>query len=188
MNRISAVERRSPIQLLMLVAIATTVFGCTPSKTSQCNQLANTVNKMQPLAEKFQTERQNFATAAKTASSHNSFKEVKMAAGNAVTRFTPLTQELDQLIQDLQAIKLIDPTLVRLQQQYVQNATAISASFKNITAALATVSTLDNTPKGLADLKTAGQTITTAEKTMNGLFQTDQQLVGDFNKYCESKQ
>jgi len=183
MTRISRLMVRS----LVPVAIASALLGCTPSKVSQCNKLADTVNKMRPIAEQFQQENKNFDAAAKAASARNDFNGVKAAAANAATAFNGITGKLDGLIQDLQKLNLQDEKLVSLKEQYVQNATAINASFKEITNALTTVSTLENSPKGLQDLNTAGRSLTTTAQRMGSLIQAETQLVADFNQYCEVK-
>lgn len=172
---------------LVPMAIAATLLGCTPSKVSQCNKLADTVNKMRPIAEQFQQENKNFDAAAKAASARNDFNGVKMAAANAATAFGGITGKLDSLIQDIQKMNLQDEKLVSLKERYAQNATAINASFKEITNALTTVSQLENSPKGLQDLNTAGRSLTTTAQRMSSLIQSETQLVTEFNQYCEVK-
>ena len=186
---ISPSRLRSPlVRFLLPLAIAGTLISCTPSKISQCNKLADSVNKMRPIAEQFQQENNAFDAAAKTASARNDFNGVKTAAGTAASGFTKLTQQLDELIKNIQGINLQDETLVGLQNRYVQNATAISAAFKDITNALTTISTLENSPKGLKDLNAAGQTLSATAQKMGGLIEAETQLVSDFNKYCEVQQ
>lgn len=171
----------------MAGAIASTVLSCTPSKVSQCNQLSDSVNQMRPLAEQFQQENQNFDAAAKAAGARNDFNGVKAAAANAATAFGGISNKLDTLIQNIQTMNLQDEQLVSLKNRYVQNATAINNSFKEITNALTTVSKLENSPKGLQDLTTAGRTLTATAQKMSGLIQAETQLVADFNQYCEVK-
>jgi hypothetical protein len=178
---------RFVVRSLAPVAIAVALLGCTPSKVSQCNKLADTVNKMRPIAEQFQQENKNFDAAAKAASARNDFNGVKTAAGNAATAFNGISGKLDGLIQDMQKLNLQDEKLVSLKDRYVQNATAINTSFKDITTALTTVSQLENSPKGLRDLNTAGQSLTATAQKMNGFIQAETQLVADFNQYCEVK-
>lgn len=168
-----------------MAAIA--LASCTPSKISQCNKLADSVNKMRPIAEQFQQENKTFDAAAKAASAQNDFKGVKTAAGNAANGFNALTQKLDGLIKDIQAINLQDDKLVGLKDRYVQNAVAINASFKDISNALNTISTLENSPQGLQKLNVAGRNLTATAQKMGGLIQSESQLVSDFNQYCEVK-
>ncbi len=168
-------------------AIALLVVGCTPSKRAQCNQLAKAVNAMQPIAEQMQAERQKFTQNEKTARASNRFDAVKQSAAAAAAGFTPLMQKLDPLIQDLQAVKLQDPTLVDLQTRYVQNVQVIRTSLETMTTAFTTISTLEPNPTGLMNLRRAAQQMAIAEQQMKTAIQTDQQLVTEFNQYCEIK-
>ncbi|MDX2230319.1 MAG: hypothetical protein NW220_11820 [Leptolyngbyaceae cyanobacterium bins.349] len=179
---------RPVVRGIVIGAIAATLLSCTPSKISQCNRLSETVNKMRPIAEQFQQENKNFEAAAKAASAKNDFNGVKTAAATTANAFKELTGKLDRLIQEIQGMNLQDDTLLGLKNRYVKNATAINTAFKDITTALTTVSTLENSPKGLQDLRTAGNQLTQTASTMNGLIQADTQLVTDFNQYCEVKQ
>ncbi|MDX2240474.1 MAG: hypothetical protein NW224_07315 [Leptolyngbyaceae cyanobacterium bins.302] len=178
----------SLLRLGLVGTIALVLSSCTPSKISQCNKLADSVNKMRPIAEEFQQENKNFDAAAKTASAQNNFNGVKTAAGKAANGFNNLTQKLDGLINDIQGVNLQDETLVGLKQRYAQNAIAINASFKEISTALTTISTLENSPKGLQTLNVAGRNLTATAQKMNGLIQSETKLVEDFNQYCEVKQ
>lgn len=173
---------------LMVGAIAATLLSCTPSKTAQCNRLAETVNKMRPIAEQFQQENKNFDAAAQAASARNDFNGVKVAAANAAQAFGEITGKLESLIKDIQTTNLQDEKLVSLKDRYVQNATAINNSFKEITNALITISQLENSPKGLQNLNAASQTLSTTAQKMGGFIQAETQLVADFNQYCEVKQ
>lgn len=182
-----AVTRSPRLRWLVPVAIAGMLASCTPSKVAQCNRLSETVNKMRPIAEQFQQENNNFEAAAKAASAKNNFNGVKVAAASTATAFSGLTGKMDGLIKEIEAVDLQDETLVNLKNRYVQNASAINASFKEITSALTTVSQLENSQKGLQDLNMAGRSLTQSANTMNGLIRAETQLVGDFNKYCDVK-
>ena len=182
---LSALWRSPAARLLVPIAIGSTLLSCTPSKVSQCNKLADAVNKMRPIAEQFQQENKTFDAAAKAASAKNDFNGVKAAAANAATAFTGLTTRLDGLVQEIQGTNLQDETLVGLKNRYVENATAINDSFKGITNVLITISKLENSPKGLQDLSRAGRGLSQTASTMGRLIQAETLLVSDFNKYCE---
>ncbi len=169
---------------ILLVAIAATVAGCTPSKVSQCNKLSSSVNKIRPLAEQFQQEGKNFEAGAKAAGAKNDLKAFKTAAANSANTFSGLTKQLDALVQEIQGIDLKDETLVGLKTRYVANATAINASFKDTSTALTTISKIDNSPKGLQQLQQAASSLSQTAGKMNGLVQEESKLVGDFNNYC----
>jgi len=182
-----AVTRSPLVRILLPMAIASTLWSCTPSKVAQCNRLSESVNKMRPIAEQFQQENKTFDAATKAASAKNDFNGVKAAAGNAANAFNTLSGQLDGLIKDVQGVNLQDETLVNLKNRYAQNAIAINTSFREIASALATISQLENSPKGLQDLNAAGRSLNQTASTMNGLIQAETQLVNDFNTYCEVK-
>ena len=167
------------------LAIALLLVGCTPSKRAQCNQLAKAVNAMQPIAEQMQAERQKFTQSEKAARASNRFDAVKQASSSAAAGFTPLMQKLDPMIQELQAVKLQDPTLVDLQTRYVQNVQVIRTALETMTTAFTTISTLEPNPTGLKNLRSAAQQLAIAEQQMKTAIQADQQLVTTFNQYCE---
>lgn len=174
-----------PLRSLVLVTIAGALISCTPSKVSQCNKLSNTVNKIRPIAEQFQQEGKNFEAAAKTAGAKNDLKGFKAAASNSANAFNQLISQLDGLVKEIQGVDLKDETLVGLQTRYVQNATAINTAFKDTSTALTTISKIENSPKGLKELESAGKNLSQTAGKMNTLVQEETRLVSDFNSYCE---
>lgn len=175
-------------QALVLIAIAGIAVGCTSRKVAECNQLSATINKIRPTAEKFQQEGKNFEAEAKAAATRNDLAAVKTAAANSANSFNVLVGQFEGLIKEIQGLKLEDETLVGLKSRYVQNATAINTSLKNISNAFVVISQSENSPSGLKQLNNAEQRLTQTASTMNKLFQEEYRLVSDFNNYCETRQ
>jgi len=174
-------------RLLLPLAIAGIAVGCTPSKASQCNKLLEKVNQIRPIAEQFQQEGKSFEAAAKAAGAKNDLKGFKTSAASSANAFNELTGKMDGIIQEIQAVDLKDETLVQLKERYVQNATAVNALFKETTAALTTISQIENSPVGLKQLDQAGRSLTATAGKMNSRVQEENRLVSDFNNYCEVK-
>ncbi|NJP10014.1 MAG: hypothetical protein HC866_11475 [Leptolyngbyaceae cyanobacterium RU_5_1] len=180
--------RDSAVRVLVAAAIAGTVAGCTPSKASQCKKLSNAVNKMRPIAEKFQRETKNFEAAAKAAGTKNDLNAFKGAAANLATDFNGLTGEVDGLIKELDRVELKDETLTSLKQRYVQNVSATIVAYKTDSDALATISKAENSPKGRGEIEQAIKAIIQTAGKMNVLTKEDTEVVADFNRYCSANQ
>ncbi|MBF2029526.1 MAG: hypothetical protein IGS48_22665 [Oscillatoriales cyanobacterium C42_A2020_001] len=178
---------RPAARVLLPLAIAGVAAGCTPSKTSQCNRLLETVNKIRPVAEQFQQEGKSFEAAAKVAGAKNDLKGFKTSAANSANAFSGLTGKMDGIIKEIQSVDLKDETLVQLKDRYVQNATAVNGLFKDTTTALTTISQIENSPTGLKQLDQADRSLTATAGKMNSLVQEENRLVSDFNNYCEVK-
>lgn len=174
-------------QALVFLAIAGVVFGCTPKKVSQCNQLSATINKIRPTAEKFQQEGKTFEAEAKAAATRNDLAAVKTAAAKSANSFNALVEQFNGLIKEIQGLNLEDETLIGLKNRYVQNATALNTSLKEISNAFVVISQSENSPRGLKQLNSAEQKLTQTASTMNKLFQEESRLVSDFNNYCETR-
>ncbi|EKQ66608.1 hypothetical protein OsccyDRAFT_4395 [Leptolyngbyaceae cyanobacterium JSC-12] len=178
---------RLVMRWLFLLAIAGITAGCVPSKAAQCNKLLEKVNKIRPVAEQFQQEGKNFEAAAKAAGAKNDLQGFKTSAAGSARAFNQLAEKMDDIIQEIQAVDLKDETLAQLKDRYVQNATAVNALFKETTTALTTISQIENSPTGLKQLDQAGRSLTATAGKMNSRVQEENQLVSDFNNYCEVK-
>jgi chromosome segregation ATPase len=168
----------------LAVAIASSLAACGATKTSQCNSLSSAVNKIRPIAEKIQQEVKSFESAAKTAGAKNDLKAFKEAAAKSSKSFTTLIGQLDGLIQEIQGVELKDEKLVELKKQYVKNATSINTAFKDTSKALDNISKIDNSPKGLQELKQSANILAQNASRMNGLAKEESKMVADFNGYC----
>jgi uncharacterized coiled-coil DUF342 family protein len=169
---------------VVLMILASALVGCAENKASQCNKLSSTVNKIRPIAEKFQQEGKTFETAAKAAGAKNDLKAFKSAASSSAESFTGLITQLDGLITEIKGVDLKDEKLVGLKQRYVDNATAINTAFKDTSTALTSISKIDESPKGLQALQKAAGNLTETASKMNVLVQEETKMVSDFNEYC----
>lgn len=176
---------RPAVRVFLPFAIAGILASCTPSKVAQCNKLSKGVNEIRPIAEQIQQEGKKFESAAKAAGAKNDLPAFKAAAADSAKAFDSLIAKLDGLIKDIQGIELQDETLISLKDRYVQNATAINQSFKETSQALATISKIDNSTKGLNELQKAANSLTQTASKMNTLVQEESKMVTDFNTYCE---
>lgn len=176
-----------PARMLIALVVALTLSACN-SKSSQCSKLSSTVNKIRPIAGQFQQEGKNFETAAKAAGAKNDVNAFKAAATSSAKGFGDLTGQLDGLIQEIQTLDLKDETLVGLQGRYVENAKAINATFKEISAALTTIGQSSNSAEGVKSRQQAVSTLGQTTRKMNTLVQAESKMVTDFNAYCGGKQ
>jgi hypothetical protein len=169
-----------------LVAIAIVLFlaGCSASKASQCGKLSDSVNKMRPLAGKFQQEGTTYETAVKAAATKNDFNAFKAASASSATAFNRLIADLDGLIKEIEAIDLKDETLLDLKMRYLQNTSAMNSAFKANSSALTTFSTIESSPKGLKNQQEAAADLTRSAATIQNLVVEEGRLVADFNNYC----
>ncbi|MBM0741501.1 hypothetical protein JOY44_07715 [Phormidium sp. CLA17] len=169
---------------LMAIAIVLSLVGCSASKASQCSKLSDSVNKMRPLATKFQQEGKTYEASVRAAAAKNDFSAFKAASASSANAFNSLIADLDGLVKEIQAIDLKDETLVSLKNRYLQNTSAMNSAFKNNSSALTTFSTIESSPQGLKDQQKAASDLTQSAATIQSLVVEEGRLVADFNNYC----
>ena len=166
------------------IAIVLTLASCSASKASQCSKLSESVNKMRPLAGKFQQEGKTYEAAVKAAATKSDFNAFKMASATSAAAFNRSIAELDGLIKEIDAIALKDETLLSLKKRYLQNTIAMNSAFKDNSSTLTTFSTIESSPQGLKDQQKAAADLTRSAATIQNLVVEEGRLVADFNNYC----
>ncbi len=166
------------------IAIVLILAGCSASKSSQCSKLSDSVNKMRPLAGKFQEEGKIYEAAVRSAAAKSDFNAFKAASATSATAFNRSIADLDGLIKEIDAIDLKDETLLSLKTRYLQNTIAMNSAFKDNSSALTTFSTLESSPQGLKDQQKATGDLTRSATTIQTLVIEEGRLVADFNHYC----
>ncbi len=169
---------------LAAIAIALILASCSASKSSQCGKLSDSVNKMRPLAGKFQQEGKTYEAAVKAAATKSDFNAFKAASATSATAFNGLVTDLDRLIKEIEAIDLKDETLIALKTRYLQNTIALNSAFKDNSSALTIFSTIESSPQGLKDQQKAAADLTRSAATIQNLVVEEGRLVADFNNYC----
>ena len=166
------------------IAIVLALASCSASKASQCSKLSESVNKMRPLAGKFQQEGKTYEAAVKAAATKSDFNAFKMASATSAAAFNRSIAELDGLIKEIDAIALKDETLLSLKKRYLQNTIAMNSAFKDNSSTLTTFSTIESSPQGLKDQQKAAADLTRSAATIQNLVVEEGRLVADFNNYC----
>ena len=92
------------------VAIALLAAGCGESKVSQCNRLAEIVNKAQGFMPAFESNIQTFST---NAAQVQSLDDIKAAADQYVTAVNEVVSDLDALAVELDSTELEDEEIGR---------------------------------------------------------------------------
>ena len=166
------------------IAIVLALAACSASKASQCSKLSDSVNKMRPLAGKFQQEGKTYEAAVRAAATKSDFNAFKMASATSAAAFNRSIAELDGLIKEIDAIALKDETLLSLKKRYLQNTIAMNSAFKDNSSTLTTFSTIESSPQGLKDQQKAAADLTRSAATIQNLVVEEGRLVADFNNYC----
>ncbi|GAB4327552.1 MAG: hypothetical protein OHK0047_13540 [Leptolyngbyaceae cyanobacterium] len=175
-----------PARMLIALAAVLLLSACN-SKSSQCSKLSSAINRIQPIAQQFQQESKNFETAAKAAGAKNDLKAFKAAAASSAQGFNTLTEKMDELIREIQALNLKDEMLIGLQGRYVENAKATNSTFREISSALTTIGESNNSAEGVESSQQAVVTVTQATQKLSTLVQEEGKMVTDFKSYCEGK-
>ena len=166
------------------IAIVLALAACSANKASQCSKLSESVNKMRPLAGKFQQEGKTYEAAVRAAATKSDFNAFKMASATSAAAFNRSIAELDGLIKEIDAIALKDETLLSLKKRYLQNTIAMNSAFKDNSSTLTTFSTIESSPQGLKDQQKAAADLTRSAATIQNLVVEEGRLVADFNNYC----
>jgi hypothetical protein len=117
-------------------AIALLAAGCGESKVSQCNRLAEVVNKAQGFMPEFEQNIQTFST---NASQVKSLEDIKSAADQYVAAVDNVVQNLDALSTELEGTQLNDEQLISYRDRYIEMVQGFSGALTQASDAMSIV-------------------------------------------------
>jgi hypothetical protein len=165
------------------LVIATFITGCGESKVTQCNKLADIINKGEPTLNKVANEMGNLGKGKQP----SNLKEVKEQALKGVALFNKAASEMDGLTQQIKAVKLEDEKLLGFQKRYTQSLGEASQSIRDMGQQMNQLSKIDQTPASLQKIAKIQSNIESLAKKGDKASNAADKVVGELNSYCNAK-
>ena len=162
-------------------AIALILSGCGESKVSQCNRLAEVVNRTQGFMQEFETEIQSFSN---NAAAVQNISDIKDAATQYTEAVNKVVESLDGLASDLKTTELSDDSLVVFRDNYVGVVQGFSEALTQASKAMELVKTVDSEAALPARIEESQEKTMEAVNSIEELSVTESDIINNVNAYC----
>jgi hypothetical protein len=162
-------------------AIAFLVASCGESKVSQCNRLAEVVNKAQGFMPTFESNIQSFST---TAAQVKSLDDIKAAADQYVTAVNEVVTDLDALAVELEGTQLSDEQLVSYRDRYIEMVQGFSSALTQASDAMGIVQEVQAEADLPAKIEESQQQTVEAVQLIQELSVEESTIINEVNTYC----
>jgi len=156
-------------------------LGQTPSAIAECNQFADSVNRNQTIMDQFETEIATFAANASTA---ETLPEITAVAAQYVEALDEVTNNLDTLSRDLEALSFEDTALIGFRDDYVTVVTGFNTALVIVRAAMAEVAAAESEAQLSASLESVADDTSTAVEQIEVLAVDESELIDEVNIHC----
>ena len=163
------------------VAIALLAAGCGESKVSQCNRLAEIVNKAQGFMPAFESNIQTFST---NAAQVQSLDDIKAAADQYVTAVNEVVSDLDALAVELDSTELEDEELIGYRDRYIEMVAGFSGALNQASDAMGIVQEVEAEADLPAKIEESQQETVQAVQLIQELSVEESTIINEVNTYC----
>ena len=163
------------------VAIALLAAGCGESKVSQCNRLAEIVNKAQGFMPAFESNIQTFST---NAAQVQSLDDIKAAADQYVTAVNEVVSDLDALAVELDGTELDDEQLIVYRDRYIEMVAGFSGALNQASDAMGIVQEVEAEADLPAKIEESQQETVQAVQLIQELSVEESTIINEVNTYC----
>ena len=163
------------------VAIALLAAGCGESKVSQCNRLAEIVNKAQGFMPAFESNIQTFST---NAAQVQSLDDIKAAADQYVTAVNEVVSDLDALAVELDGTELDDEQLIVYRDRYIEMVAGFSGALNQASDAMGIVQEVQAEADLPAKIEESQQETVQAVQLIQELSVEESTIINEVNTYC----
>ncbi|MGD1940337.1 MAG: hypothetical protein ACFB0G_03425 [Leptolyngbyaceae cyanobacterium] len=163
------------------VAIALLAAGCGESKVSQCNRLAEIVNKAQGFMPAFESNIQTFST---NAAQVQSLDDIKAAADQYVTAVNEVVSDLDALAVELDGTELEDEQLIIYRDRYIEMVAGFSGALNQASDAMGIVQEVQAEADLPAKIEESQQETVQAVQLIQELSVEESTIINEVNTYC----
>ena len=163
------------------VAIALLAAGCGESKVSQCNRLAEIVNKAQGFMPAFESNIQTFST---NAAQVQSLDDIKAAADQYVTAVNEVVSDLDALAVELDSTELEDEELIGYRDRYIEMVAGFSGALNQASDAMGIVQEVQAEADLPAKIEESQQETVQAVQLIQELSVEESTIINEVNTYC----
>lgn len=162
-------------------AIALLAVGCGESKVSQCNRLAEVVNKAQGFMPAFESNIQQFSA---NAAQVKSLDDIKSAADQYVVAVNGVVSELDELAVELNNTELSDDQLINYRDRYITMVEGFSSALNEASAAMGIVQEVQTEADLPAKIEESQQQTVQAVQQIQELSVEESTIINEVNNYC----
>ncbi|NER79354.1 MAG: hypothetical protein F6K42_07175 [Leptolyngbya sp. SIO1D8] len=173
-------RRRSRVVTTWAV-IAVLVASCGESKVSQCNRLAEVVNKAQGFMPEFENDIQTFST---NAAQVRSLEDIKAAADQYVDAVNNVVGNLEALSVELNEVQLSDEGLVAYRDRYIDMVEGFSSALKQASDAMSIVQDVEAEADLPAKIEESQQQTVQAVQLIQDLSVQESTIISEVNTYC----
>ena len=163
------------------IVIALLAAGCGESKVSQCNRLAEVVNKAQGFMPAFESNIQAFST---NAAQVKSLDDIKVAADQYVTAVNEVVADLDTLAVELEGTQLNDEQLVSYRDRYIEMVEGFSSALTQASDAMGIVQEVQAEADLPAKIEESQQQTVEAVQLIQELSVEESTIINEVNTYC----
>ncbi|MEM6715084.1 MAG: hypothetical protein AAF827_17775 [Cyanobacteria bacterium P01_D01_bin.6] len=162
-------------------AIALLAVGCGESKVSQCNRLAEIVNKAQGFMPAFESNIQEFSA---NAAQVQSLDDIKAAADQYVEAVDGVISDLDALSVELNDTQLEDEQLISYRDRYIQMVEGFSEALTQASSAMGIVQDVATEADLPAKIEESQQQTVQAVQQIQELSVEESTIINEVNTYC----
>ena len=162
-------------------AIALLAVGCGESKVSQCNRLAEIVNKAQGFMPAFESNIQQFSA---NAAQVKSLDDIKSAADQYVVAVNGVVTDLDTLAVELENTQLSDEQLISYRDRYIEMVQGFSTALTEASGAMEIVQEVETEADLPAKIEESQQQTVQAVQQIQELSVEESTIINEVNTYC----
>lgn len=167
------------------IAIALFIGGCGESTVSQCNRLADVVNKAQGFMPQFESDIQEFST---NAAQVRSLEDVKSAADQYVAAVDSVVTNLSDLSSELREVTLSDEQLVTYRDSYIEMVEGFSSALTQAREAMGIVQEVETEDDLEGKIEESRQQTEQAVELIEDLSAQESSIINEVNTYCGADQ
>lgn len=176
--------RRPTVILSVSVALTVFVASCGPNTVNQCNKLAQTINKGQPIFEKYEKETKKLGSTFEKA---NKPEDLKAAAKKFAATINKGASEVEGFSKEIQAVELKDEKLKGYRKRAAKVFADYSGTFRELSKAMEALGNFDFTKEEPGKIKKIEADMNAAEKKIARIDKEADKLASEKNSYCGVK-
>ncbi|MDB9527364.1 hypothetical protein PN498_15295 [Oscillatoria sp. CS-180] len=173
--------RRQVKRIAASAIVALLVASCGESKVSQCNRLAEVVNKAQGFMPAFESNIQTFSA---NAAQVESLGDIKAAANQYVTAVDEVVSDLDALSVELEGTDLDDEQLIGYRDRYIEMVEGFSSALSQASDAMGIVQEVQAEADLPAKIEESQQQTVQAVQLIQELSVQESTIINQVNTYC----
>ncbi|MEM9002235.1 MAG: hypothetical protein AAGE59_01785 [Cyanobacteria bacterium P01_F01_bin.86] len=161
--------------------IALLLVSCGESKVSQCNRLAEVVNKAQGFMPEFEN---NIRTFSENAAQVKSLDDIKSAADQYVGAVNEVVTDLEGLVIELEGTELTDEQLVAYRDRYTEMVQGFGGALNQASDAMGIVQQVETEADLPAKIEESQQQTVQAVQLIQDLSVQESSIINEVNVYC----